>query len=72
MLVSHSQSSSSSTSLRGRRLPVPGTLGSFRLGRTVRDRLARLAGESALIDCNPSSTIAIFNDDLAPGVCRHQ
>ena len=40
MLVSRSQSSQSSTSLRARRLPVPGTLGSFRLGPTVRDRLA--------------------------------
>ena len=34
MLVSRSQSSQSSTSLRVRRLPVPGTLGSFRLGPT--------------------------------------
>ena len=56
MLVSRSQSSQSSTSLRVTRLPVPGTLGSFRLGPTVRGRLARLAGELALIDCNQSST----------------
>src|SRR5665213_3206095 len=46
----------SSTSLRARRLPGPGTLGSLRLGPTVRDRLARLAGESAVIDCNQLST----------------
>jgi HEPN domain len=40
-----SQSSKSSTFLRVRRSPVRGTLGSFRLGPTVRGRLARLAGE---------------------------
>ena len=40
MLVSRSQSSRSSSSLRIRRLPDSSTLGWFRLGPTVRDRLA--------------------------------
>ena len=56
MQVAQSQSLQLSPFLHAPRLPDPGMLGSFRLGPTVRDRLARPAGESALMDRHQSST----------------
>jgi hypothetical protein len=70
MLVSHSQSVSSSTSLHAQRLPVPGMLGSFRPGLTVVEDgdtfLHRSAGNTEEI-----SAVGLGESTVAIGVvCR--